>query len=59
MPWPRDGGIRVLTIVDAFTRECPALEVDTSLSSQRVTRSLEQGGADSGADRKRSVVATG
>jgi putative transposase len=35
-------GIRILTIVDAFTRECLALEVDTSLSSQRVTRSLEQ-----------------
>ena len=35
-------GIRVLTVVDAFTRECLVLEVDTSLSSQRVTRSLEQ-----------------
>jgi putative transposase len=34
-------GVRVLTVVDAFTRECLALEVDTSLSSQRVTRSLE------------------
>jgi putative transposase len=34
-------GIRVLAIVDAFTRECLALEVDTSLSRQRVTRSLE------------------
>lgn len=34
-------GIRVLTVVDAFTRECLALEVDTSLSSQRVTRALE------------------
>ncbi len=34
-------GIRVLTVVDAFTRECLSLEVDTSLSSQRVTRSLE------------------
>jgi putative transposase len=33
---------RVLTIVDAFTRECLALEVDTSLSSQRLTRTLEQ-----------------
>lgn len=33
---------RVLTIVDACTRECLALEVDTSLSSQRVTRTLEQ-----------------
>jgi len=35
-------GIRVLAIVDAFTRECLTLEVDTGLSSQRVTRSLEQ-----------------
>ena len=35
-------GIRVLAIVDAFTRECLALEVDTGLSSQRVTRSLDQ-----------------
>ncbi len=35
-------GIRVLAIVDAFTRECLALEVDTGLSSQRVTRALEQ-----------------
>lgn len=34
-------GIRVLTVVDAFTRECLSLEVDTSLSSRRVTRSLE------------------
>jgi len=35
-------GIRVLTIVDAFTRECLGLDVDTSLSSRRVTRTLEQ-----------------
>jgi putative transposase len=35
-------GIRVLTIVDAFTRECLGLDVDTSLSSRRVTRALEQ-----------------
>jgi putative transposase len=34
--------IRILTMVDAFTRECLTLEVDTSLSSQRVTRALEQ-----------------
>jgi putative transposase len=34
-------GIRVLAIVDAFTRENLSLEVDTSLSSRRVTRSLE------------------
>ncbi len=35
-------GIRVLTIVDAFTRECLELEVDSSLSSRRVTRMLER-----------------
>jgi putative transposase len=34
-------GIRVLAVVDAYTRECLSLEVDTSLSSRRVTRSLE------------------
>ena len=37
----RGRGIRVLAIVDAFTRECLALEVDTGLSSQRVTCALE------------------
>jgi len=35
-------GIRVLTVVDAFTRECLGLDVDTSLSSRRVTRTLDQ-----------------
>ena len=34
--------IRLLTVVDAYTRECLALEVDTSFASQRVTRVLEQ-----------------
>lgn len=33
--------IRVLTVVDAFTRECLALEVDTSFASPRVTRALD------------------
>jgi len=33
---------RVLTIVDDFTRECPWLEVDTSLPSARVIRVLDQ-----------------
>jgi len=31
----------VLTVVDAYTRECLALEVDTSFASRRVTRVLE------------------
>ena len=34
-------GIRVLAVVDAYTRENLSLEVDTSLSSRRVTRALE------------------
>jgi putative transposase len=34
--------IRVLSVVDAYTRECLALEVDTSFASRRVTRALEQ-----------------
>jgi putative transposase len=33
--------IRVLSVVDAFTRECLALEVDTGFASRRVTRVLE------------------
>jgi putative transposase len=34
-------GIRVLAVVDTFTRECVSLEVDSSMSGQRVTRTLE------------------
>ena len=34
--------IRVLSVVDGYTRECLALEVDTSFASRRVTRVLEQ-----------------
>lgn len=33
---------RSLTIVDAFTRECPAIEVDTSLPGERVARVLDR-----------------
>ena len=33
--------IRVLSIVDPYTRECLALEVDTSFASRRVTRVLD------------------
>jgi len=33
--------IRVLSVVDGYTRECLALEVDTSFASRRVTRVLE------------------
>ena len=34
--------IRTLSIIDSFTRECLALEVDTSLPSLRVIRVLDQ-----------------
>jgi putative transposase len=33
---------RVLSVVDVYTRECLALEVDTSFASRRVTRELER-----------------
>ena len=34
--------VRILSVVDVYTRECLALEVDTSLGSGRVTRVLER-----------------
>lgn len=34
--------IRVLSVVDSYTRECLALEADTSFASRRVTRALEE-----------------
>ncbi|MBZ5669578.1 MAG: IS3 family transposase, partial [Acidobacteriia bacterium] len=34
--------VRVLSVLDAYTRECLALEVDTSFANQQVTRVLEQ-----------------
>jgi putative transposase len=40
--------IRVLSVVDAYTRECLALEVDTSFASRRVTRVLEAIAAERG-----------
>jgi putative transposase len=40
--------IRVLSVVDAYTRECLALEVDTSFASRRVTRVLDAIGAERG-----------
>ena len=33
---------RVLTVVDDMSRECPVLEVDHSLTGQRVTRTLDR-----------------
>jgi len=41
--------IRVLSVVDGYTRECLALEVDTSFASRRVTRVLEAIIAERGA----------
>jgi putative transposase len=35
-------GIRMLTVVDGYTRECPAIEVGVSVGSRRVTRVLER-----------------
>jgi len=35
-------GFRTLNVVDDFTRECVAIEVDTSLSGERVTRVLDR-----------------
>jgi hypothetical protein len=34
--------VRILSVVDAYTRECLALEADTSLRSGRVTRVLDR-----------------
>ena len=41
-------GIRIMTLVDSFTRECPALEVAASIGSQRVIRVLERAIAERG-----------
>ncbi len=40
--------VRILSVVDAYTRECLALEADTSLGSGRVTRVLERVMAERG-----------
>lgn len=33
---------RILTIIDEFSRECPTMEVDLSLSGHRVVRVLDK-----------------
>ena len=38
--------LRIFTVVDSYTRECLALEVDTSLPSRRVTRALAEIGVE-------------
>jgi putative transposase len=50
--------IRTLNIVDDATRECPAIEVDSSISGQRVTRVLDRVGLIWGLP-KRIVVDNG
>jgi putative transposase len=44
--------LRILSVVDVFTRECLALETDTSLGSVRVIRVLEQIIAERGAPQR-------
>jgi putative transposase len=44
--------VRVLGVVDTFTRECLALEVDTSFASRRVTRVLDEVIAERGRPRR-------
>lgn len=44
--------LRILTVVDAFTRECLALETDTSMGSLRVVRVLERLIAERGSPRR-------
>lgn len=40
--------IRILSVVDAYTRQCLALETDTSFASRRVTRVLDQAMSERG-----------
>jgi putative transposase len=44
--------VRVLGVVDTFTRECLALRVDTSFASRRVTRLLDEVIAERGRPRR-------
>jgi putative transposase len=51
-------GVRILAVVDAFTRECLALETDTSLSSQQRLACLSRSSNNAGF-RRAFVVTTG
>ncbi|HUY56860.1 MAG TPA: IS3 family transposase, partial [Candidatus Micrarchaeaceae archaeon] len=51
--------IRLLTVVDTFTREALAIEVDTSQPSARVTRVLDQIIAERGAQPTEIVLDNG
>jgi len=44
--------LRILSIVDVFTRECLALETDTPLGSVRIIRALEQIMAERGSPQR-------
>ncbi len=44
--------VRILTVVDVFTRECLALETDTSMGSLRVLRVLDRIIAERGAPQR-------
>lgn len=44
--------IRVLSVVDAYTRQCLALEADTSFQSRRVTRVLDKAISEHGWPRR-------
>lgn len=44
--------IRILAVMDTFTRECLALKVETSFASQRVTRVLDEVIAERGRPRR-------
>ena len=48
--------VRVLSVVDAFTRECVALQVDTSFASRRVTRVLDKAMSERGWPRRIGVT---
>ena len=52
-------GFRTLNIVDDFTRECVAIEVDRSLPGLRVVRVLDRLHADDRVCRRRSSSTTG
>jgi putative transposase len=47
--------IRVLTVVDQFTRECLTLHADTALSGEKVATALDKVVADRGAPRSITV----
>lgn len=55
-----DGRVfRTLNVVDDFSRQCPAIEVDTSLSGERVVRVLEAACVEQGACPRSLIVDNG